>query len=142
MALYPPFALQRPRHSAHYWRKAWEAKPFLDLPKLPAMASEDVCFQSGLKVAAESSIFRGPKLDPSIIWEAGLKLVAASSLTCHRPLPEIAPGAVIHEDCEPRMIASVHGSNTQSENYRSIGVAHEFKRVPEWDAYCRERMRL
>ncbi len=40
---------------------------------------------------------------------------------------------------EPMMIASIHGGNTCA-NF--IPCAREWKRVPEWDAYCREAMKL
>jgi len=41
--------------------------------------------------------------------------------------------------CEPRMIASIHGGNT----YAKIDPhAEEWRRVPEWDAHCREMMAL
>jgi hypothetical protein len=40
---------------------------------------------------------------------------------------------------DPRMIASIHGGNTCAK----IDVnAREWRRVPEWDAYCREAMKL
>jgi len=42
----------------------------------------------------------------------------------------------------PRMIASIHGGNT-SGSYKLIGSAPEsWRRVPEFDDYCRERMNL
>ncbi len=39
----------------------------------------------------------------------------------------------------PRMIASIHGGNTCA-NF--VPGAKEWTRVPEWDAYCREAMKL
>ena len=37
------------------------------------------------------------------------------------------------------MIASIHGGNTSS----TIQPTHQqFKRTPEWDEYCREKMKL
>lgn len=42
-------------------------------------------------------------------------------------------------DMKPRMIASVHGGNTCA-NF--VSGAREWSRVPEWDAYCRETMKL
>ena len=38
----------------------------------------------------------------------------------------------------PRMIASIHGANTSSR----INGADEWKRVPKWDRYCKETMKL
>lgn len=40
---------------------------------------------------------------------------------------------------EPRMIASIHGSNTSGYDLRESA---EWKRVPHWDTYCAERMKL
>jgi glycosyltransferase involved in cell wall biosynthesis len=40
---------------------------------------------------------------------------------------------------EPRMVASIHGGNTCA---RLDAGKKEWSRVPEWDAYCRERMKL
>ncbi len=40
---------------------------------------------------------------------------------------------------ECRMIASIHGGNTCS---RIDATKREWQRVPEWDAYCREAMKL
>ncbi len=40
---------------------------------------------------------------------------------------------------DPRMIASIHGGNTCS---KIDATKREWKRVPEWDAYCREAMKL
>jgi hypothetical protein len=39
----------------------------------------------------------------------------------------------------PRMIASIHGGNTCSRIDRN---AKEWKRSPEWDSYCKEKMKL
>lgn len=39
----------------------------------------------------------------------------------------------------PRMIASVHAGNTSTPD---PSTSSNFKRVPEWDSYCRERMAL
>lgn len=41
----------------------------------------------------------------------------------------------------PRMIASIHSGNS-SEQYADIARSHNWKRVPEWDTFCRERMTL
>ncbi len=42
---------------------------------------------------------------------------------------------------EPRMIASIHGGNTSTQ-YEDIAQSHNWRRAPEWDSYCRERMAL
>lgn len=41
----------------------------------------------------------------------------------------------------PRMIASIHGANTMLYDAQTLS-APNFKRVPEWDAHCREVMAL
>jgi glycosyltransferase involved in cell wall biosynthesis len=41
--------------------------------------------------------------------------------------------------CEPRMIASIHGGNSAAYDPKQ---SHSWQRAPEWDAYCRERMKL
>lgn len=55
-------------------------------------------------------------------WIRGMKTIGAA--------PEVT---------EPRMIASIHGANTTChiDNH-----AEEWRRVPKWDTYCREVMRL
>ena len=48
-------------------------------------------------------------------------------------------------EIEPRMIASIHGGNTSTgydlERHVAMG-SQQWRRVPEWDEYCRERMKL
>ncbi len=44
------------------------------------------------------------------------------------------------KSCEPRMIASIHGSNSSS--YRPEKDRASSRRVPEWDDYCRRIMEL
>jgi hypothetical protein len=39
------------------------------------------------------------------------------------------------------MIASIHGGNT-SGSYKLIEQSTSWRRVPEWDAYCRDWMAL
>jgi hypothetical protein len=43
---------------------------------------------------------------------------------------------------EPRMIASIHGGNTTSFWLNHRDREPMFRRAPEWDEYCRERMKL
>lgn len=59
-------------------------------------------------------------------WGNGMKIAAVSSI-----------GSM---PCEPRMIASLHGSNTQS--YLGFGTGRQWVRVPEHDYYCRRTMQL
>ncbi len=49
----------------------------------------------------------------------------------------IVGGRVMFED--PRMIASVHSGNTCTAIMKNV---REWKSVPEWNAYCREAMKL
>ncbi len=41
------------------------------------------------------------------------------------------------------MIASIHGGNTSTQ-YADLGrvESNNWRRAPEWDAHCRERMKL
>lgn len=94
-----------------YWRRAWEQKPFADINH-----GEDVR------------------------WITGLKVTGVSSLIQHRPLPQISAGATQREDCEPRMICSIHGANTSV--YAPEKDRNMWKRAPEWDEYCERTMRL
>lgn len=98
-----PSRFSVPGTSLCYWRRTWQEKYFPDLPipGKPQSISEDTPWQSGLRIAAASSI---------------------------------TPAA------EPRMIAQLHGSNTQA--YIGMGVTPEWKRVPEWDKFCKEKMAL
>ncbi len=93
-----------------YWRKTWERVPFDDVP----VGEDDR-------------------------WCRKVRVHSVSSVECLIRLPHIAPGAMQKEDCEPRMIASIHGGNTSSK----ITPGHrQWKRVPEWDSYCHSHMRL
>lgn len=73
-----------------------------------------------------------------------------------KPFPDIHNGedtewqrnlnvkTAISLQAEPRMIASIHGGNTNMAGYRInlTGKCEEFKRAPELDEVCRERMAL
>src|SRR5580658_7482615 len=45
---------------------------------------------------------------------------------------------------EPRLVASIHGANTMSYDIEGMIArgSDNWKRVPAWDAYCVERMKL
>lgn len=58
-------------------------------------------------------------------WCNGLNIKTTSSILNHR---------------QPRMIASCHGGNTS--DYRDLNPNSGWKRVPEWDDYCRKAMEL
>lgn len=92
-----------------YWRKTWERKPFEATSQ-----GEDHLFTLGLKCVSVTSIFdvhNDPYIDVLPTGEA---------------------------DKTPRMIARIHAGNTS--NAYDPGVMRksaEWKRVPEWDEYCR-----
>lgn len=99
--------------SLMYWRHVWQRKSFADLPKPP------------LYMEGEDTMFT-----------SGLKTAARSCLLTHS-LDEPLTGTA------PRMIASVHASNTTSMVSKAIAVKDtSMRRAPELDAYCRERMKL
>lgn len=65
-------------------------------------------------------------------WIAGQKVCGVSSIV----------------DEQPRLICSIHGGNT-NPGYATLVAApqcdqvrSQFERVPGWDAYCAERMKL
>jgi glycosyltransferase involved in cell wall biosynthesis len=99
-----------------YWRRTWEAKPF-------------------------SATSRGEDIQ----WCIGLNTVGVSS----RPITFDGPGSWARpgisepsvDSCTPRMIARIHAGNT-STAYKpeKMAQASEWRRVPEWDAYCRSVM--
>jgi hypothetical protein len=46
------------------------------------------------------------------------------------------------KECEPRMIATIHGANTNQQNYNEVlrGNSPQWKRVPEWDERVRKML--
>ncbi len=99
-----------------YWRKTWERKPFPDLPKTRGGVGEDSQWATGLNIAA-SPAFGYPDAE-------------------HETL-------IPKRQNEPRLIASIHGGNTST--YRIEEQARrgaDWKRVPEWDSYCRSKMQI
>lgn len=97
-----------------YWRAAWKARPFADLPK-PGIDS------------------RGEDDD----WHKAHSSLGASSLSPaygdygEGKLPGMA-----------RMIASIHGSNSSHYGPDLLMHSPQWKRVPGWDERCREVMAL
>ncbi len=98
-----------------YWRKTWERKPFLDLPKRADATGEDFQWAMGLRLETEPG-FRG--VDG----------------TRYDSEPEQGK-----QEVEPRLICSILGGNTM--DYSDL-TGPSWSRVPEWDAYCAERMKL
>ncbi len=103
-----------------YWRTAWEKRSFEALND-----GEDTAWRLGVNIVGVSSI----------------AFVATPG--CGEG--ERAAMAARNVQFQPRMIASIHAGNT-SPWYRaellraSEKQGGEWKRVPEWDRYCRETM--
>lgn len=97
-----------------YWRKTWEQKTFEDLPKNGEGTGEDSRWIQGLGVRAVSSF-------------------ATKSLT--KQLTGLQT---------PRMVASIHGSNTMRYDldYLVSAGSREWTREAEFDQYCRKAMEL
>ncbi len=100
--------------SMMYWRSTWEQFPFPDYSE----GCDDLRWASG----------------DSKTGTRAVKIVAKNSL------------AFLDTDkagCSPRMIASIHGGNTCANvDSTSKGGKEVWKRVPSWDGYCREAMKL
>lgn len=98
--------------SLAYRRKTWERRPFDDINH-----GEDARFAARCNTKAVSALER------------------------HRRLEQVSPGATVHEDCDPRIICGIHGSNS-SPGYDFRRRQQCFTRAPKLDEICRERMRL
>jgi glycosyltransferase involved in cell wall biosynthesis len=108
-----------PGTSLCYWRKTWERKPFPDTSE-----AEDRKWCMGLNVASVSCIH--------LTKESSSKSHGYATIGNMR-VPE------------PRLIASIHGGNTADYDLEAIiarGGHTNWKRTPEWDSYCREKMAL
>ena len=99
-----------------YWRKTFERKPFPDLNN-----GEDYHWLQGLKVAAVPGFgIANLEVEPNL------------------------KGRTFGDYFQPRMIASIHGGNTlpyDIEGQIERG-SREWKRIPNYDAYCSERLKL
>ena len=62
-----------------------------------------------------------------VAWLRGLNLAT---------VPSLYPNAL----CEPRLIASIHGGNTMP--YDDLESSTSWRRTPQFDSFCRERMVL
>lgn len=61
-----------------------------------------------------------------------------------RGVDSLGVSGISEGDPQPRMIASIHGGNTMHydiEGNISLG-SRNWERAPQWDDYCREKMRL
>lgn len=123
-----------PGTSFCYWRKTWERKQFN--PQLPRRGGtgEDYAWlnEGGWcpELATMSSI---PQTE--VRW-------TEHPDTCDCGLCGPGQRRVVSGPWpgSPRLIASIHGGNTMP--YGPEKYPDNWKRVPEWDAYCRERMAL
>jgi len=111
--------------SLAYWRSTWQRRPFphMPIPGNRQSAGED----------AE--------------WLNGVKCVSISGVTeCALSLDGVSAAGVYHQGdvwatpVVPRLICSVHGSNSQMYEL-SLG-SPQFKRAAQGDEYCRAQMRL
>ncbi len=118
-----------------YWRSAWERQPFDDVS-----SGEDTQWlkKLGSKVLGVGSLHETLVSIPAIDITRG-GLFGGPADTVRRTIPgpaEFHQGA----KCDPRMIASIHGSN--SSGYQPEKDHASSKRVPEFDSYCERIMRL
>ncbi len=102
-----------PGTSLMYWRKTWEGKPF---PSLPGRMEGAV------------------PLGEDVVWQSGLKVEATTSIG-----PRVADDEFFYQ---PRMIASLHGSNTMAFGYSQMEHLQEYRKAPEWDSYCHRVMEI
>jgi hypothetical protein len=70
-------------------------------------------------------------------WLKGLNLAKVSAM-------EVRSWKMGENTLGPRLVASIHGGNTMSYDLEGIIArgSREWRRVPEWDSYCREKMAL
>lgn len=97
-----------------YWRRTWEERPFKSLPT-PNSMGEDTEFLRERRTLGVSSLC--DRIDSTSF--------------------SVAPW----DNREPRMIASIHGRNTSGQ-YANLHESHSWKRVEDWDEYCRGVMAL
>ncbi len=106
-----------------YWRSVWEKHPFPDLPARPKVkdgSTEDVVWRRGVKCVGVVSIAEPYANELNSSQRAELSLA--------------------NERYSPRMICSIHGRNSQ---YYEIELYPDtWSRAPQWDAHCREVMKL
>lgn len=95
-----------------YRREIWQQVPFLALPNAQGSTGEEY------------------------YWLKKVNAYGATSLYGSGDIRNIA------ENLQPRMIASIHGSNTQYYGEDMLKSYTEFQRVESWDAHCRGIMAL
>lgn len=138
-----------PGSSMCYWRSAWEKRRFESLPSATKpWAAEDQEWQRGVKLftvpSAADAIMRCGNQDEKLLKMGGGKEPRMIAV----PSTSVVPGQVTwgcNPSLDPRMIARIHGANTSKAYDPALMRASEaqggqWKRVPEWDDYCREKM--
>jgi len=105
-----------------YWRRVWEKRPFEDLAH-----GEDYAWLKGVDSLGISSRSK------------------RSRIMCDSFGGDGPDGSIVVKDGQPRMIASIHGGNT-SPAYQHLEACEKqgekWKRVPQWDDFCRKVMTL
>lgn len=97
-----------------YRREVWQQVPFLALPNAQGSTGEEYYW---LK-----------------------KVNAAGACSCGHAIP--GRDVKYAKPYQPRMIASIHGGNTQYYGEDMLKSYTEFQRVETWDAHCRKVMEL
>lgn len=85
------------------------------------------------RAAWERKPFEDVRMGEDQRWQTGLRTKAVTSFPNGRD--EYSKIDVV----KPRMIASIHGGNTSS---KVLPHSDNWRRVPEWDRYCRDTMAL
>jgi hypothetical protein len=100
-----------------YWRRTWERAPFSNTYGIGA---DDTDWFNRVKC------FAVPSINPISAW-----------LDSDLPRPWWKSGAA----GQPRMVARIHAGNAGNSAYWPAEMAkapHHWRRVPEWDGYCRK----
>lgn len=108
-----------------YWRRVWERLPFDDV-----MVGEDSRFVARVNALGVSATHETIHIDVDLPPALGQK----TGYSYH------GPGTNVAKTIEPRIICSIHGSNTV-QNALKPG-AREWRRAAELDEYCRGAMKL
>jgi hypothetical protein len=104
-----------------YWRRVWERRPFEALPKNREGLTEDNAWLRGVDSLGISSMAELP---------ADLRSEYRQEV------------ATEIKRFQPRLICSIHGANSQPYDIEATIArgATEWRRVPEWDGFCRDFM--
>ncbi len=119
--------------SMMYWRSTWEKFQFPDY----SAGCDDLRWASG----DSKTGVRAVKIVSAPAWgNMRCEPIELPYIDGDR-VRRIEPGPITYEN--PRMIASIHSGNTCAKiDSTSNGGKEVWTRVPQWDAYCREAMKL